>query len=130
MSWFSRWRTSERGSDELNEELEFHLVMREKWNAEHGMRGDAARRNARLRFGNPQVWRERMREMKWVTLPESVVQDVKYGLRSIGRNARFTVVAVAALAIGIGINTTMFTAYKSLIARGVEARDASSIVSL
>jgi hypothetical protein len=35
-----------------------------------------------------------------------------------------------ALAIGIGINNTMFTAYKGLIARGVEARDASSIVSL
>ena len=130
MNWFSRWRASKRGSDELHEELEFHLAMREKWNAERGMSGEAARRNARLRFGNPQVWRERMREMHWVTLPESVVQDVKYGLRSIARNARFTVVAVMALAIGIGINTAMFTAYKSLIARGVEARDASSIVSL
>ena len=47
-----------------------------------------------------------------------------------GRNARFTAVAVIALAIGIGINTTVFTAYKALLKRGVEARDASSIVSL
>ena len=38
MNWFSRWRASKRGSDELHEELEFHLAMREKWNAERGMR--------------------------------------------------------------------------------------------
>ena len=65
-----------------------------------------------------------------MTLPESVLQDVKYGVRSIRRNAQFTAVAVVALAIGIGINTTVFTAYKALLKRGIEARDASSIVSL
>jgi predicted permease len=128
MGWFSRW--SARRNDELNEELEFHLAMRERWNVDRGMKGDAARRNARLQFGNPQVWRERMREIDWTTLPQSVLQDVKYGLRSIRRNARFTAVAVVALAIGIGINTTVFTAYKALLKRGVEARDASSIVSV
>jgi predicted permease len=130
MGWFWRRRASDRRSDELNEELEFHLVMREQWNADRGMRGDAARRNARLRFGNPQVWRERMREIDWITLPQSVLQDVKYGLRSIGRNTRFTAVAVIALAIGIGINTTVFTAYKALLRRGIDAHDASSIVNL
>jgi len=128
MSWISRWRM--RRDAELNEELEFHLAMREQWNRDRGMQGDMARRNARLRFGNPQVWRERMHEMGWATLPQSVLQDVKYGLRSIRRNARFTAVAVIALTIGIGINTTVFTAYKALLKRGVEARDASSIVSL
>jgi len=128
MSWISRWRM--RRDAELNEELEFHLAMREQWNKDRGMQGDMARRNARLRFGNPQVWRERMHEMGWATLPQSVLQDVKYGLRSIRRNARFTAVAVIALTIGIGINTTVFTAYKALLKRGVEARDASSIVSL
>ena len=128
MGWFSRWRA--RRNDELSEELEFHLAMRERWNVDRGMQGDEARRNARLRFGNPQVWRERMREIDWTTLPQSVLQDVKYGVRTIRRNGRFTAVAVIALAIGIGINTTVFTAYKALLKRGVEAHDASSIVSL
>ena len=128
MGWISRWRT--RRNDELNEELEFHLAMREQWNMDRGMPGDAARRNARLRFGNPQVWRERLREIDWIRLPESILQDARYGLRSIRRNARFTAVAVLALSIGIGINTAMFTAYKALLKRGVDARDASSIVSL
>lgn len=133
MGMFSRWRSlqsNKRRNDELNEELQFHLAMREEWNVDRGMEGDAARRNARLRFGNPQVWRERMREIDWMTLPQSVLQDVRYGLRSIRRNARFTAVAVIALAIGIGINTTIFTAYKALLRRGVEARDPNSIVDL
>jgi predicted permease len=133
MGWFSRWRarlSSDRRTDDLNEELEFHLAMREQWNADRGMQCDEARRNARLQFGNLHVWRERMRELDWIVLPQSVLQDVRYGLRSIRRNARFTVVAVIALAIGIGINTAIFTAYKALLRRGVEARDPGSIVNL
>jgi predicted permease len=133
MGWFSRWRSrwsGDRKNDELNEELEFHLAMREQWNVEHGLQGESARRDARLRFGNPTAWRERLREIDWIVLPQSVLQDVKYGLRTIRRNARFTAVAVIALAIGIGINTAIFTAYKGLLRRGVDAQDAGSIVSL
>src|SRR5579872_5210390 len=132
MSWFSRLRlrwSSDRKNDELNEELQFHLAMREQWNVAHGLEGDSARRDARLRFGNPTTWRERMREIDWVVLPQSVLQDVKYGLRTIRRNVRFTAVAVIALAIGIGINTTIFTAYKGLFRRGVEAQNPSTIVN-
>lgn len=133
MGFFSRWKSRSRNEDsenDLADELEFHLSMREQWNADRGMASDAARRDARLRFGNPSVWRERIREIDWGVLPQSVLQDLRYGLRSIRRNARFTAVAVIALAIGIGINTTVFTAYKALLKRGVEAHDASSIVSL
>ncbi|WP_348265211.1 ABC transporter permease [Telmatobacter sp. DSM 110680] len=133
MSWFLRWRSrwsSDRRNNELDEELKFHLAMREQWNVDRGMRGEPARREARLRFGNPTMWRERMREIDWIVLPQSVLQDVKYGLRTIRRNARFTAVAVIALAIGIGINTTIFTAYKGLLGRGVDARDPGSMVSL
>ncbi len=133
MGWFSRWRSrwsSDRKNDELNEELQFHLAMREQWNMDHGLHRESARRDARLRFGNPNTWRERMREIDWIVLPQSVLQDVKYGLRTIRRNARFTAVAVIALAIGIGINTAIFTAYKGLLGRGVEAHDPGSIVNL
>src|SRR6202042_3089434 len=101
-----------------------------QWNMDHGLHRESARRDARLRFGNPNTWRERMREIDWIVLPQSVLQDVKYGLRTIRRNARFTAVAVIALAIGIGINTAIFTAYKGLLGRGVEAHDPGSIVNL
>ncbi len=133
MSLFSQWRSylsRKNGKDERHEELEFHLAMREQWNVERGMRDEEARRDARIRFGNPATWRERIREMDWGMMPQTLLQDVRYGWRTLGRNARFTGVAVFALALGIGINTTIFTAYKGLIRRGVDARDPGSIVSM
>ncbi len=131
MSLFSWLRARfAREKDEVREELEFHLAMRERWNREHGMGEEEARRDARVRFGNPVTWRERLRELEWGTLLPSLWRDLGYGWRTLWRNARFTAVAVFALALGIGINTTIFTAYKGLIKRAVEARDPSSMVSI
>ena len=48
---------------------------------------------------------------------ETVLQDLRYGARTLRRNGRFTAVSVLALALGIGVNTAVFTAYKALIAR-------------
>ena len=63
MAWISRIRAlmgRDKLAKELNEELEFHLSMREQLNVEQGMESAEARREARLHFGNPSVWRERM----------------------------------------------------------------------
>ena len=56
-------------------------------------------------------------------LLETVLQDLRYGARTLLRNAGFTAVSVFALALGIGINTAVFTAYKAFIARPLDARD-------
>lgn len=133
MAWFSRmraWFRRDRQAADLDEELEFHLAMREQWNVDRGMNHGDARRDARVRFGNRSVWRERIREMGWTAIPQSILQDLRYGWRGLWRNARFTAVAVVALALGIGINTAIFTAYKALLLRGVEARDAGSMVNV
>lgn len=133
MAWFSRmraWFRRDRQGADFDEELQFHLAMREQWNIDRGMKGGDAKRDARVRFGNQSVWREHIREMGWTTLPHSILQDLRYGLRTLWRNARFTSVAVIALALGIGINTAIFTAYKALLLRGIEARDPQSMVNV
>jgi predicted permease len=63
-------------------------------------------------------------------LPETVCQDLLYGIRMLRRNIGFTVVAVLALAIGIGINTAVFTVYKGMVARPLDARDPGTMVNL
>jgi len=63
-------------------------------------------------------------------LPETVLQDVRYGVRMLFRNAGFTAVSVLALALGIGVNTGTFTAYKALVGRSLEARDPGRMVNL
>jgi ABC-type antimicrobial peptide transport system permease subunit len=65
-----------------------------------------------------------------VTLPETVLHDLQYGLRMLSRNAWSTVVTVLALAIGIGVNTAVFTAYKAMVGRPLDARARTEMVNL
>ena len=63
-------------------------------------------------------------------LLETLLQDLRYGLRSMRRQARFTTVSILALALGIGVNTAVFTAYKAFVARPLEGRDPDELVNL
>jgi macrolide transport system ATP-binding/permease protein len=63
-------------------------------------------------------------------LPETVLHDVQYGVRMLRRNVGFTAVAVLALAVGIGVNTAVFTAYKAMVSRPIQARDTGEMVNL
>ena len=60
---------------------------------------------------------------------ETVLQDLRYATRTLLRNAGFTAVSVFALALGIGVNTAVFTAYKSFILRHLDARDPGRMVN-
>ncbi len=133
MAWYSRMKMlfgRERLTKDLDDELQFHLAMREQWNVEHGLEPDEARRDARLRFGNAVTMREQMREIDVMALPHTVLQDLRYGARMLVRQPRFTVAAVLALALGIGANTAAFTAYKAVIGRKLDARDSGRMVNL
>jgi predicted permease len=133
MAWLSRWRGLLRRkqlASEHEEELRFHLSMREQLNVEEGMAPGEARRDARLRFGNLSVWRERMREIDLTMLPGTVLQDLRYGARMLWRNVGFTLAAVLALGIGIGVNTATFTAYKAFFKRSLDASESGRMVNL
>jgi predicted permease len=133
MAWISRLRAlfrKDKLTRDLDEELAFHLSMREQWNVEQGMPPAQAHRDARRRFGNSSVWRERMSEIDLMLLPQTILQDLRYGARMLYRNAGFTITAVLALAIGIGVNTAAFTAYKAFFKRSVEARESGRMVNL
>jgi len=62
-------------------------------------------------------------------LLHTITLDLRYGARTLLRNPGFTVVSVFALALGIGVNTIAFTAYKALFERPLDARDPSTMVN-
>src|SRR6267142_4286439 len=61
---------------------------------------------------------------------ETVIQDLKYAARMLHRNIGPTVVTILALAIGIGVNVAVFTAYKKLLFRPCDASAPHEMVNL
>ncbi len=65
-----------------------------------------------------------------MTLFETLFQDLRYAARTLLQNTGFAAVSIFALALGIGVNTVAFTAYKAFIARPLDARDPGEMVNI
>ena len=63
-------------------------------------------------------------------LGRDLFQDLRYGARTLRRTPRFTFASILALALGIGVNTVVFTAHKALVARPIDARDPGTMVNI
>ncbi len=120
----------EKLSADLEEELRFHLAMREQLNAEEGMPRADAREDAVRRFGNITRTKEAMREIDLFTFPERIGQDIRLALRGFRRNPAFTVTAIATLALGIGATTAVFSAVDRILFRALPYAQADRIVSV
>jgi predicted permease len=60
----------------------------------------------------------------------SLLQDLRYACRMLVRNLGFTTVALLALAIGIAVDTAVFTAYRAMVARKIDARNPDRMVNV
>ena len=117
-------------ADELAEEMEFHRDLAEQEGLDEGLTPKDAARRARRQMGNETLAREDARSVWSFPIVDELWQDLRYGVRVLSRNAGSTVVTVLALAIGIGVNTAVFTAYKALVARPLDARNPDEMVNI
>ncbi|HTQ52877.1 MAG TPA: ABC transporter permease [Bryobacteraceae bacterium] len=133
MGWIRRARALFRRdalSAEMEEELRFHLAMREEQNAEEGLPPEEARAAAQRRFGNATGVREQMREADLLTFVESIARDLRFAARMLAKHPGFTALAVLALAAGIGVNTAVFTAYKAFLLRPLDGAHPEELFNI
>ncbi len=131
MAWYHRLRNtvrSERLSGDLDRELEFHLAERVDELVESGMSEEEARREARLRFGNPGVLKERTRERDVLPWLESLGADVRYALRSLRASPGFAAVAILSLGLAIGANTAIFSLIDAVMLRSLPVERPGELV--
>lgn len=104
----------DRQAEELAEELEFHRSLAEQEGLEEGLAPKDAALRARRRMGNETLAREDARSIWSFPLLDDLWQDLRYGVRVLSRHRGSTVVTVLVLAIGIGLNTAVFTGFKAM----------------
>src|SRR5580704_12938808 len=112
MSWLSRLANafrSDRLDRDLDEELRFHIEARTDELVARGLAPDDAAREARRHFGNRLLLRESSREAKLFSWMESVLQDLRFGLRMLRKNKFVTAAAVLSLALAIGACAAAFS---------------------
>src|ERR1700756_5107770 len=118
MSIFNRFANlfrSSRLDHDLEEELRAHLEMRAPDNLSSGMSREDAELDARRRFGNKALIKESTRSERIVLWLESVLQDARFGLRTLRRTPGFTLVAVLTVALTIGATAAVFTVINSVL---------------
>lgn len=115
---------------ELDDELRFHFEQLVEKHVSSGLTRQEAQRRAKLAFGGLDQVKEECREARGVNLVESLVQDVRFGARTLCKTPGFAAVAVLTIGLGIGLNATIFSVVSGVLLRRPPVFDPDRLVSL
>ncbi|MGD0009145.1 MAG: ABC transporter permease [Terriglobia bacterium] len=113
---------------ELDEELHAHVAYQVEKYIQSGLTREEAARRARLEFRGLEQVKEECCDARGVSFVETLIQDVRYGLRMLARNRLFTIVAILTLALGIGANTAIFSVMDVMLLRALPVKNPQELV--
>ena len=111
------WLRRDQLTQSLDSELEAHAELLARDLAHGGLSPDEARLAARRQIGNTTLLRESSREAWGFPRLETVLQDIRYGIRGLIHAPGFTVTVILTLGLGIGANAAMFAVIDRLMLR-------------
>jgi putative ABC transport system permease protein len=115
---------------DLADEMRLHVELRARKLADRGVPEDEAHFAARRQFGNPAILYDTSSAQWGFTAIDRLFQDVRQAARTLRKSPGFALFAIVTLAVGLGVNTAIFSLVNAVILRGLPYPDAGRLVSL
>jgi macrolide transport system ATP-binding/permease protein len=115
---------------ELDEELRYHVERQVETNIAQGMNAQEARQAAMRAFGALEQRKEESRDTRGLNTLDNVLKDLRYAMRRLIQNPVFAIAAILTVALGIGVNTALFSVYNAVALRPLPVSQPDEVVRL
>jgi putative ABC transport system permease protein len=115
---------------ELDDELQFHLENEIEKLMRSGLTRDEALRKARLSLGGIDQVKEECRDSRGVSLWETNIQDLRYGMRGLRRNSGLAILATVTLSLGMAASIVVFSIFEAALLRPLPFREPDRLVQI